>query len=302
MVEILEVLALPKSTFYYKPIQNSGKQKGRTLSDFTKTTDGQLVANQKVINEIKELLAQEFVDYGYLKVTHYLRQEFNYVINPKKVYNIMKMNNLLNVQPVHSSKIKREWVKDLVPKPDLDFSYLEFDIKYFYVHKKRRNALVLTVIDVKSRWVLGQFTAWKINEKHVKQLFEEIFSQYELPEKIYVRNDNGSQFVAHTIQKYFADKKNPTVVQEFTKPATPEQNAHIESYHSITERVICQRYQFDDLKELKDTLERFRYFYNFKRIHSGIEYKNPFKYLLQKGIDMSIDPSEKSYNCILKAS
>jgi hypothetical protein len=41
---------------------------------------------------------------------------------------------------------------------------LEFDIKYFYIHKKRKNALVLTVIDVKSRWVLGQYIAWKISE------------------------------------------------------------------------------------------------------------------------------------------
>lgn len=213
MVKILEVLGLPKSTFYYKPIENTGKQKGRTLSNFTKTTDGQVVPNDKVVNDIKELLAQEFVDYGYLKVTYHLRQELNYVINPKKVYNLMKMSNLLNIAPVNSSKIKREWVKELVPKPELDFSYLEFDIKYFYIHKKRRNALVLTVIDVKSRWVLGQFTAWKISEKHVKELFEEIFSQYELPEKIYVRNDNGSQFVAYSIQKYFADKRQPSVIQ-----------------------------------------------------------------------------------------
>ena len=69
---------------------------------------------------------------------------------------------------------------------------------------------------------------------------------------IHIRNDNGgtgatTRFVAHTIQKYFADKKKPIVIQEFTKPATPEQNAHIESYHSITERVICQKFQFDDL-------------------------------------------------------
>lgn len=302
MVKILEVLDLPKSTFYYKPTQNSGKQKGRALSAFTRKRDGSLVPNEKVVNEIKELLAQEFVDYGYLKVTYYLRQELNYNINPKKVYNLMKMNNLLNVPPIHSSKIKREWVKELVPKPEVDFSYLEFDIKYFYVHKKRRNALVLTVIDVKSRWVLGQFTAWKISERHVKELFEEIFSKYELPDKIYVRNDNGSQFVAHTIQKYFADKKQPSVIQEFTKPATPEQNAHIESYHSITERVICQKYQFDDIQELRETLERFRHFYNFKRIHSGVGYTSPYKYLLQKGIDMHADPSEKSYYCVPKAS
>jgi len=301
IVQVLKVLGLPKSSFYYKPILDSNKSKGRTLSKYTLKRSGEKVSNNQVVDDVKKLLGEEFVDYGYLKVTYYLRQELNYIINPKKVYNLMKINNLLNQSPIHSSKIRREWVKELVPRPELDFSYLEFDIKYFYIHKKRRNALVLTVIDVKSRWILGQFTAWKISEKHVKKLFEEIFNQYELPEKIYVRNDNGSQFIAHTIQKYFADKKQPSVIQEFTKPATPEQNAHIESYHSITERVICQKYQFDDLEEFKKTLERFKYFYNFRRIHSGVGYKSPYKYLLEKRIDMDADPSQKSF-CVPKAS
>ncbi len=301
IVKVLDVLGLPKSSFYYKSPLNSSKSKGRTLSEYTLKISGEKVSNNEVVKDIQKLLDEEFVDYGYLKVTYYLRQELKYVINPKKVYNLMKINNLLNSKPIHSSKIRREWVKELVPKPELDFSYLEFDIKYFYIHKKRKNALVLTVIDVKSRWVLGQYIAWKISEKHVKELFEEIFSQYELPKNIYVRNDNGSQFIANTIQTYFVNKKQPLVIQEFTKPATPEQNAHIESYHSITERVICQKYQFDDLKEFQKTMERFKYFYNFKRIHSGVGYKSPYKYLLEKGIDMNEDPSQKSV-CVPKAS
>jgi hypothetical protein len=301
IVKVLEVLGLPKSSFYYKSPLNNSKSKGRAFSEYTLKISGEKVSNDEVVKDIQKLLGEEFVDYGYLKVTYYLRQELKYVINPKKVYNLMEINRLLNSKPIHSSKIRREWVKELVPKPELDFSYLEFDIKYFYIHKKRKNALVLTVIDVKSRWVLGQYIAWKISEKHVKELFEEIFSQYELPKNIYVRNDNGSQFIANTIQTYFADMKQPFVIQEFTKPATPEQNAHIESYHSIAERVICQKYQFDDLKEFQKTMERFKYFYNFKRIHSGVVYKIHYKYLLEKGIDKNDDPSQKSV-CVPKAS
>ncbi|MBL0026752.1 MAG: DDE-type integrase/transposase/recombinase [Saprospiraceae bacterium] len=75
-----------------------------------------------------------------------------------------------------------------------------------------------------------------------------------MAENIYVRNDNGSQMVAQKVQSYFKSKK---VIQEFTKPATPEQNAHIESYHSIIERVICQKYEFDNLLEAADTFTRF---------------------------------------------
>jgi putative transposase len=110
-----------------------------------------------------------------------------------------------------------------------------------------------------------------------------MFESYNLPKAICVRSDNGSQFIATEVQQYFRKKQ---VKQEFTKPATPQQDAHIEAYHSIMESCICQRFEFNDLKEAKNTLEEFRNFYNFERIHGGITYKSPYMYLLQQQIDM----------------
>jgi hypothetical protein len=52
------------------------------------------------------------------------------------------------------------------------------------------------------------------------------------------------------------------------------------------ERVVCKRYEFDDLKNAIDTMNEFIHFYNFKRIHSGVKYKSPYRFLLIKGIDM----------------
>jgi putative transposase len=141
------------------------------------------------------------------------------------------------------------------------FDYLEFDIKYIYVAGMNRNAMLLTVIDVKTRWVLGHYFGWSIKKKEVLNLFDQIFEQYPLPKSIYVRNDNGSQFIAEEVQRYFGDKEG--VTQEFCKPATPEQNAHIESYHSILERTVCQKYEFKTLRETANTLNRFIKFYNF---------------------------------------
>ena len=76
------------------------------------------------------------------------------------------------------------------------------------------------------------------------------------------------------------------MIQEFTKPATPEQNAHVESYHSIIESVICQKYDFETLQEAQLIFNRWIKFYNFKRIHSGIQYLSPANYLKTKGINM----------------
>lgn len=288
---VLKIVDIPRSSYYYKPKENPLK-KGIAKSTHTKTTDGKLVSNAEVIKEIEELLGEEFVDYGYLKVTHWLRQEKKYIINPKKVYRLMSEHRLLNkVEP--RKKGQRNWVKELLPPTKDAFDYLEFDIKYFYVAGENRNALLLTVIDVNTRWVLGHFMSWDIKKQNVINLFDQIFEVYPLPKHFYVRNDNGSQFIAKKVQEYFEDKK---VTQEFCKPATPEQNAHIESYHSIQERVICQRYEFESIKELQQTLNRFVNFYNFRRIHSGVHYLSPYKYLIKLDIDMKLYNLDEALN------
>ncbi len=278
--KVLKMLRLPRSSYYYHPCSNQGK--GRACSTHTLTGDGSYVSNEVVIEHIREILSGEFVDYGYLKVTHALRQQYGYRINKKKVYRLMKQAGLL-YKRLSGPKTKRLWVSELVPQPQSYFSYLEFDIKYIWIAGQHRNALVLSVIDVFSRWVLGQLVSYSIRKEDVVRLFDQIFTIYPMPLRIYVRNDNGSQMESHVVQLYFADRQ---IIQEFTKPATPEQNAHIESYHSIIERVICTRYEFEDLPETIDTFERWLNFYNYERIHSGINYLSPYNYLLSMGIDV----------------
>ncbi len=73
-------------------------------------------------------------------------------------------------------------------------------------------------------------------------------------------------------------------MQEFTRPATPEQNAHIESYHSIITSAVCNRFEFENLSHAQEVFIRWESFYNDERIHSGIEYKSPKKYLNQHNI------------------
>jgi len=290
---VLDICEVPRSTYYHKP-KAAGLKRGRPVSGFTYKTNGGQVRNEIVVDDIEWILGEEFVDYGYLKTTHWLRQEKGYCINPKKVYRLMWENGLLNkFKP--RKKTKRNWVKDLLPPTEEPFDYLEFDIKYLYVAGKNRNAMLLTVIDVKTRWVPGHYIGWSIKKQDVLNLFDQIFEQYPLPKSIYVRNDNGSQFVAEEVQKYFADKEG--VTQEFCKPATPEQNAHIESYHSILERTVCQKYEFKTLKETANTLNRFIKFYNFERIHSGVGYKSPYKYLKSLNIDMKLYSLTNPLNC-----
>ena len=119
---VLKICQISRSSFYYKP--KLGTQKvGRFFSTTTLKTSGGYDDNELVVEHIETLLAEPFVDYGYLKVTFFLRDEKNYIINPKKVYRLMRANNLLCTQKGTRNFPKRQWVTELVPKPIKEFTY-----------------------------------------------------------------------------------------------------------------------------------------------------------------------------------
>lgn len=276
---LLKILGLPRSSYYYQPTGTKAGKRRSTV--FYK--DGLPVSKDVLIEDIVELLSQEFVDYGYYKTYIHLKNELNYSIGSSRTYRIMKENNLLKFQRNKQKRKNRNWVTDLVPKVEHPFNFLEFDIKFAYIQGTRSNVMVLTVLDVYSRWNMGHYIAYSVKQQDVIQLFEQIAAEHQMPERFIVRNDNGSQFVASAVQEYFVQKN---VIQEFTKPSTPQQNAHIESYHSIMESAVCQRIEFENAEDFTQTMNRFRNFYNFNRIHGGLKYTSPAKFLKKQGVEM----------------
>ncbi|MBU3679887.1 MAG: IS3 family transposase [Candidatus Kapabacteria bacterium] len=270
---VLRLVELARSTFYYRP---SGGRAGRVPTEVTYDRFGTGYSTEQLLRVIKGLINTEFVDYGYVKVTRWL-QEQGLVINKKKTLRLMRSNGLTLARPSRNRSGKT-WVKQLVPDTRQPFDCLEFDIKFIRIDGTGMNAMLLTVIDVHSRYVLAHVLKSSIRETDVVKLFSEIFSRYPMPTSITVRSDNGSQFESNLVRRYF---ENSAVIHEFTRPATPEQNAHIEGYHSVVQRAICNEYLFEHLDQARSVFDRFRMFYNNNRIHSGIDYKTPRRVLEQ---------------------
>jgi hypothetical protein len=66
----------------------------------------------------------------------------------------MKNYNLLKPQRIRTSG-KRNFIKFRKPVVEKPLSYFEMDIKYIYIPEERRNAYLLSIIDVYSRKVIG---------------------------------------------------------------------------------------------------------------------------------------------------
>jgi putative transposase len=95
------------------------------------------------------------------------------------------------------------------------------------------------------------------------------------PQALKLRTDNGPEFRSCRFKEMLEKYK---VIHESIHINHPEENSYIESYHSILEVEVLNKQEFESLEELKDTLRKWKYFYNQVRIHSSIGYKTPVEY------------------------
>ncbi|MFN8397863.1 MAG: IS3 family transposase [Bacteroidia bacterium] len=269
---LLRLLWLPRSTYYHK----GGKGlPGRRASASTAVKDGTRVADTVVVRRITTLLGGEFVDYGYRKVTHWLRWRCQFAINHKKVLRLMRAHNLMLPPRPPGGPAARQRVVEKVPQPSRPREVVELDIMSIRVQGSSRNALLLNFIDLFHREWLPFRLGWGIRKEDVIAMVREVFGK-DHKGTLRLRSDNGGQFIA----KELADALDGLGIEhEFIRPACPEQNAHVESFHSALQRAVVRRQEFETIGELRETLERFRQFYNHERLHSATCYRPPMEFL-----------------------
>ena len=207
---------------------------------------------------------------GYVKICKDLHS-YGFLINKKKVYRLMKEQHLLCGAVIRSSGEKRQFVRFRVQEAVRPMEQLCMDIKYVYIQGEKRNALLLTILDVYTRSILAQVLWWRIRKEQVIWLLHKILRQHST-KGITLRNDNGSQFIAHAVRDYLKEKE---VQQEFTHIATPEENCFIEAYHSILEKQLLQTTEFQDIEEAIGVFNRWRSFYNNRRRHGSLGQHSP---------------------------
>ncbi len=161
---------------------------------------------------------------------------------------------------------KRQFVKHRKIEATRPMEYLCLDIKYVWVAGESRNYFLLTVLDVFTRVAIEQIFQKSIRKMDVINIFRRINSAFGI-KGVTVRNDNGSQFIANDVKQFL---RTAEANQEFTHIATPEENAYIEAFHSIVQREVIDRFEFQGFYEAKLTLQAHRDWYNNRRRHAAL--------------------------------
>jgi transposase InsO family protein len=268
--EVCRIAEIQRSSVYYLNKDNKPGRKPSILTVF----NNEMVTDDRVLYSIKGLLDHEFLSYGYHKISKQLKLD-GFMINKKKVYRIMKNHNLLKPQRIRTSG-KRNFIKFRKPVVERPLNYFEMDIKYIYIPEERRNAYLLSVIDVYSRKIIGHIFKRSIRKLDVINLWQSLKSSLNDFKKITIRNDNGSQFIANDVRAYF---HYHGINHEFTNIATPEDDGHIEAFHSIVERELLQRNDYTSFDEMKSAIWRFMKCFNEVRLHGSLNYRTPEQFI-----------------------
>lgn len=262
-----EWLNVPRSSYYYLPHPGL---RGKQPSQYT-SFKNETVSNATVIESVRSILDGPFTAYGYHQVTIGLK-ELGYRINHKKVYRLMDENKLLLGKKIRT-KGKRQYVKFRRIHARRPLEHLCLDIKYVWVEGDRRWYYLLSVMDVHSRFILIWTFQPNLRQHDVIHLMRKLHLMYNL-KSVYIRNDNGSQFIAHSVRNYLLQLE---AKQEFTHVATPEENSYIESFHSIMQSELIERYEFESYYEAKIQIEKYMWWYNYLRRHGRIGNITPSK-------------------------
>ena len=95
----------------------------------------------------------------------------------------------------------------------------------------------------------------------------------------YLRSDNGSEFIAKTVQQWLAEKAIKTI---YIDPGSPWQNGFVESFHGRFRDECLNREQLWTLTEARVVIEDFRHRYNHFRPHSKLSYQSPVHFARQQ--------------------
>jgi putative transposase len=100
-----------------------------------------------------------------------------------------------------------------------------------------------------------------------------LFQVHGEPE--YIRSDNGPEFIAAAVQEWLASSGVKTL---YIKPASPWENAYVESFNGKLEDELLGREIFHTLVESKVIVEQYRVEYNHERPHSSLGYQTPVEF------------------------
>ena len=248
-----ELVGLSKSAYYY---------------DYK----GESVENLKLMRLIDELYTKRPF-YGVLRITKQLQRE-DHNVNEKRIRRLMRKLGLEAVypkpnlsKPNKAHKIFGYLLKDVeVVRPDqvwsTDITYIRMEKGFVYL---------VAVMDWYSRYVIS----WELSTTLEKEFCVEALKRaLNLARPDIFNSDQGSQFTSNEFIAALS-KPKPGIKISMDGKGRVFDNIFVERLWRTVKYEEVYLKSYETVKEAKNSLRRYFYFYNNERIHQALGYKTP---------------------------
>ena len=241
---------ISRSSFAYNPIEKD---------------DSEMI---KMLKKISKKHPRE----GSRKAYEKLRRK-DIVVNHKKVEQLWRENGL--TVPVKRRQRRRgkgldRPIKPVYPNHVWSYDFMEDSCL------NGRKLRILNVVDEFTRESFETYVDHSIPAKKVIEVLEFLFFMHGRP--VYLRSDNGPEFIAIAIQDWL---KEQGITTAYIEPGKPWQNGVGESFNSRLRDECLNMELFYGLSEARVTIENYRRYYNEERLHGSLGYVPPLEFKQQ---------------------
>ena len=221
---------------------------------------------------LKEL-AESRVRYGYRRLHVLLRRE-GWTVNHKRVYRLYKLEGLVIRQKTPRRKRSSRYRGDRldITRPNQTWA-MDFVSDTLFDGRPIR---VLTVVDCHTRESLAIEPRASFRAYNVAEALDRITRERGKPKSI--RCDNGPEFAGRVLDQWAFFNQ---VELDFSRPATPTDNAYIESFNARLRQELLNASWFLSLADARARMEEWRKEYNEQRPHTALKNLTPKEYLEQ---------------------
>jgi len=234
-------------------------------------SDSVALRNEHLVSQIKGIKG-EHPFWGYRRVWAYLRYVDGVVVNKKRVYRLMKENNLTVKQ--NQKLIAKRASERPKPRPErpkqwwgIDMTKVMTDSGWVYV---------VIVLDWYTKKIVGHYSGTRATSREWLEALEKGLNR-EFPggvrgHGLKLVSDNGSQ---PTSLSFMNACSNLEVHQAFTSYNNPKGNADTERMIRTMKEELFWLREWENERGLSLELNKWVEYYNRKYLHSAHSYRTP---------------------------
>ncbi|WAN63024.1 Tra5 transposase [Candidatus Phytoplasma rubi] len=269
LTTILKTIQIKRSTYYYwLKVKNKIKEK-----------EEKYFLQEK---RIKALCLHYQYFYGHRKITTLYQKTFNEFITKKKVYTIMKKNDIscrLRIKKnftYHNLKNNLQVIPNLINQDFMATKPLQklfTDITYF---KTNQGFLYFScIIDSFNNQIIAFHTSKHQNKDLILNTIKKL---PKLKEPCIIHSDQGAVYQSPKVQQTLTKKG---FLISMSRKATPRDNAVIENFFGQMKTILKHQHPFLFLKtteKIKKLINHFTQFWNNKWILTKLNNSTPSQY------------------------